>query len=202
MSEILDAIRSRRATKTFVRGHEISEADLGTILNAARHAPTAFNIQNWRFLVVRDEAVRDEISAVAWNQPQIKDCSALIVMCADIDAWKEDTRRYWKDAPEEMQQKYTGMIRGFYEGREQMQRDEGFRSAGMAAYAIMMAASALGYQTCPMDGFDFGKVAEVVRLPKHYEIAMFVAVGKGTGELPPHGGQIPDGDVIAYDRFA
>jgi len=201
MNAILDTMLARRATKRFDGTHRIPDETLAAILHAARTAPTAFNIQNWRFLVVRDLAVRAEIKAVAWNQPQIEECSALIVLCADMHAYAKNPGRYWKDAPEAMREKYVGMITQFYENNPAMQRDEAFRSAGMAAYALMMAATAHGYDTCPMDGFDFEQVAEIIRLPKDHALVMFVAIGKGTGELPPHGGRIPDADIIVHDRF-
>jgi nitroreductase len=201
MTDILDTMRARRATKRFDASHQIPEETLNAILHAARYAPTAFNIQNWRFLVVRDPAVRAEIKAASWNQPQIEESSALVLMCADMHAYAKDPARYWKDAPEGMREKYVGMITQYYENNPSMQRDEAFRSAGMGAYALMMAASAYGYDTCPMDGFDFERVAEIVRLPKDHVLVMFVAIGKGTGELPPHGGRIPDSDVVIHDRF-
>jgi len=201
MNMILDTMLARRATKRFDAAHPISDETLGAILHAARTAPTAFNIQNWRFLVVRDPAVRAAIRAVAWNQPQIEECSALIILCADMHAYAKDPGRYWKDAPEAMREKYVSMITQYYENDPAMQRDEAFRSVGMAAFALMMAAAAYGYDTCPMDGFDFEQVAEIIRLPKDHALVMFIAVGKGAGELPPHGGRIPDTDVIAYDRF-
>ncbi|GBQ19279.1 nitroreductase family protein [Gluconacetobacter sacchari] len=201
MNEILDTMHARRAVKHFDAGHEMPGETLAAILHAARTAPTAFNIQNWRFLVVRDPAVRAAIKAVAWNQPQIEECSALIVLCADMHAYAKDPGRYWKDAPEAMREKYVSMITQYYENNPAMQRDEAFRSAGMAAYALMMAAAAFGYDTCPMDGFDFEQVAEIVRLPRDHALVMFVAIGKGMGDLPPHGGRIADADIIAYDRF-
>lgn len=202
MSEILQAIVSRRATKHFDPEYQISEAELTAILEAARHAPTAFNIQNYRFLVVRDREQRRRIRAAAWDQPQVEDCAALIVMCADIKAWEKDPARYWKDAPESVREGYVGMIRSYYEGREQVQRDEGIRSCGLAAYALMMAAAAHGLQTCPMDGFDFSQVGEIINLPADHEIVMFVALGREASSPRPRGGFLPLDAVVQYDCFS
>ncbi|EHH68248.1 nitroreductase family protein [Gluconobacter morbifer] len=202
MSDILQAIKNRRATKKFDPSYKIPESELTAILDAARHAPTAYNIQNYRFLVVRDAEQRRKIRAAAWDQPQVEDCAALIVMCADIKAWEKDPGRYWKDAPEAVRQQYVGMIRQYYEGREQVQRDEGMRSCGLAAYAIMMAAAAHGLQTCPMDGFDFAEVSKIINLPADHELVMFVALGKEAVAPQPRGGFLPLDAVITYDRFA
>ncbi|MBS1101750.1 nitroreductase family protein [Gluconobacter sp. Dm-62] len=202
MSEILQAIASRRATKHFDPNYQIPDAELTAILDAARYAPTAFNIQNYRFLVVRDAEQRRRIRAAAWDQPQVEDCSALIVMCADIKAWQKDPSRYWKDAPESVREGYVGMIRSYYEGREQVQRDEGFRSCGLAAYALMMAAAAYGLQTCPMDGFDFDQAGEIINLPSDHEIVMFVALGREASSPRQRGGFLPLDAVVQYDCFS
>ena len=83
-----------------------------------------------------------------------------------------------------------------------MQRDEAMRSTGMAAQTLMLAAKDMGYDTCPMVGFDFDAVAEIINLPKDHVISMFVAVGKGIKE--PHGrsGPVDEKDVVFHDRFA
>ncbi|WP_122049686.1 nitroreductase family protein [Asaia bogorensis] len=202
MTDILTAIAERRATKRFEPDVTIPEHELRAILDAGRHAPTAFNIQHWRFVVVSDPALRKEIRAVSWNQPQVEEASALIVLCADFKAWEKNPARYWAEAPEKMQATYEGMIQKFYSGNEQMQRDEGIRSCGMAAYALMLAAAAHGYQSCPMDGFDFKAVGELINLPKDHEVVMFVAIGKKAGDYPPHGGHLPLEETIINNRFA
>lgn len=201
MTEIMKAITERRAVKRFDPAHQIADAELRAILEAGMHAPTAFNIQHWRFCVVRDPAQRARIAEVAWNQPQITECSALIVLCADFKAWKGGAARYWAGTPQAMYDKYAAMIPGFYEGDEHLQRDEGIRSCGMAAYAIMLAAAAHGLQSCPMDGFDFAQVAKVINLPEHHEVVMFVAIGKGAAPPPPRGPRLAYEDVVVENSF-
>lgn len=201
MNAIIDTIHARRAQKSFDPSYVLSDEELTAILETTRHAPTAFNIQNYRFLVVRDSEQRRKIKEAAWNQPQIEDCAALIVLCADVRAWEKDPARYWKDAPEAVQNIYTGMIHQYYDGKPQVQRDEAFRSCGIAAYALMMAAAAHGLQTCPMDGFDFAKVAEIIQLPEDHELVMFVALGKGLEAPKARGGFLPLSEVVRYDTF-
>lgn len=202
MVDILNAIQERRATKKFDPSIKIEPAALDSILDAARRAPTAFNIQHTRFVVASDPELRRKIRAVSWDQPQIEECSALIILCADFKAWQKNPRRYWANAPENMQERYEGMITNFYEGREQFQRDEGIRSCSMAAYALMLAAAAHGYQSCPMDGFDFDAVGRLIHIPADHEVVMFVAIGKSVGPFPPHGGHLSPDEVIVHNRFA
>ncbi|GBR45826.1 nitroreductase family protein [Neokomagataea thailandica] len=201
MNAIIDAMRARRAQKSFDASYVISDEELTSILETTRHAPTAFNLQNYRFLVVRDAEQRRKIKEVAWNQPQVEDCAALIVLCADVQAWQKEPARYWKDTPEQVQNIYTGLIQQYYEGKPQVQRDEAFRSCGIAAYALMMAAAAHGLQTCPMDGFDFDKVAEIIRLPEDHALVMFVALGKGLEAPKGRGGFLPLNEIVLHDTF-
>jgi len=76
------------------------------------------------------------------------------------------------------------------------------RSCGIAAQTLMLAAKSMGYDSCPMDGFDFEKVAELIQLPDDHVIAMFVAIGKGTKEAWPRPGQLESDKVIIKNRFA
>jgi nitroreductase len=66
----------------------------------------------------------------------------------------------------------------FHEGREQLQRDEAMRSIGMAMQTLMLAAKGMGYDSCPMIGYDFDAVAEVINLPEDHVIGPIVVVGK------------------------
>ena len=80
MTDILTAIAERRSAKRFDPNVTISEEELRSILDAGRKAPTAFNIQHWRFVVVSDPALRKQIREVSWNQPQVEEASALIIL--------------------------------------------------------------------------------------------------------------------------
>jgi nitroreductase len=59
----------------------------------------------------------------------------------------------------------------------------------------------MGYDSCPMDGFDFDAVGKLINLPQDHAIAMFVAIGKGVKEPWPRGGQLPMGEVVVQNRF-
>jgi len=197
----LDAIAARRAIKHYDPSHRMTEEEIKTLLTAALQSPTAFNIQHWRFVTVIDPEVRKQIRAVAWDQAQVTDSSLLIVLCADKDAWKKDAARYWKDAPQPVQDFLVPAIGQYYDGREQVQRDECMRSCGMAGMTIMLAAKAMGYDSCPMDGFDFDAVAKIIELPEDHVISFMIAVGKGTQPAWPKPGQLPYDEVVIQNTF-
>ena len=85
--------------------------------------------------------------------------------------------------------------------REQVQRDEAMRFCGIAAQTLMLSAKAMGYESCPMDGFDFDAVGKLINLPPGHVIAMFVAIGKPTKEPWPRPGQLPLSEIVITDRF-
>jgi len=197
----LDTIRARRAIKHFDSTHTMTEVEINEILSLAILSPTAFNIQNWRFVVVKDMALRQKIREAAWDQSQVTDSSLFIVLCADLKAWEKDTQRYWKDAPSGVQEFMLPAIETYYRGHDQVQRDEAMRSCGIVAQTLMLAAKAMGYDSCPMDGFDFEKVGQLIQLPSDHVIAQFVAIGKGTKEAWPRPGQLFLNEVVCTDTF-
>ena len=198
---VIDAIETRRAVKHYDPEYQLTDEEIERLLGLTLLAPTAFNIQNWRFVVVRDAVLRQKIRAVAWDQEQVTDASLLVVLCADVKAWDRAPERYWRNAPQEVQDFLIPAIRQYYEGREWVQRDEAMRSCGIAAQTLMLAAKAMGYDSCPMDGFDYEAVGRLINLPEDHVVAMFVAIGKATAEARPRGGQLPMPEVVLVDGF-
>ena len=198
----VDAIRSRRAVKHYDANHDMTEEEVNELLSLAILSPTAFNIQNWRFVVVTDPALRKQIREVAWDQAQVTDTSLFIVLCADLKSWEKQPDRYWVNAPQEVQEFMIPAIDDYYRGKDQVQRDEAMRSCGIVAQTLMLAAKSMGYDSCPMDGFDFDKVADLIKLPEDHVIAMFVAIGKGTKEAWPRPGQLGLDEVVIKNSFA
>lgn len=197
----LEAITARRAIKHFDPDHRLTEAEIRQLLEAAMQAPTAFNIQHWRFVTVTDPELRKQIRTVAWDQAQVTDASLLIILCADKDAWKKDAARYWKGAPQPVQDILVPAIGGYYQEREQVQRDECMRSTGLAGMTLMLAAKAMGYDSCPMDGFDFDAVAKLIKLPEDHLISFMIAIGKGTQPAWPKPGQLSYDEVVIPNTF-
>ena len=198
----LDAIRSRRSVKHYDASHNMSEEEINELLSLAILSPTAFNIQNWRFVTVADPELRKQIREVAWDQSQVTDTSLFIIICADLKSWEKQPERYWLNAPQEVQDFMLPAIDDYYRGKDQVQRDEAMRSCGIAAQTLILAAKSLGYDSCPMDGFDYEKVGELINLPDDHVIAMFVAIGKGTKEPWPRPGQLSLDEVVIKNKFS
>ncbi|MDH5571742.1 MAG: nitroreductase family protein [Gammaproteobacteria bacterium] len=199
--EITDAIKTRRSIKQFDPQHKMTNNEIETLLSLAMLSPTAFNIQHWRFVLINDKKLREQIRAVTWMQPQITDASLLIVLCADLNAWQKQPERYWRNAAEENREGILGAIKTYYENKPQVQRDEAIRSCGIAAQTLMLAAKGLGYDSCPMDLSDFNEVGKLINLPQDHIITLFVAIGKGIQQARPRGGQLPMDEVVKLNHF-
>lgn len=200
--DTFDAIKSRRSVKHYNPQHTMTDDEVNTLLSQAALSPTAYNIQNWRFVVARDPILLENLRVAAWDQAQVTDASLLVILCADLKAWEKQPLRYWRDAPKDVQDYILLMIDNYYRGKNSVQRDEAMRSCGIAAQTLMLAAKAMGYDSVPMDGFDFDKVAELIQLPDDHVVTMFVAIGKATKAAWPRAGQLALDEVVIENSFA
>jgi len=198
---VSEAIEARRSVKHYDPDHVMPETDLAELIRLTKLAPSSFNMQNYRILVVRDPEIRQQIRAAAWDQPQVTDASVLFIMCADLTSHLTDPADYWSHAPEEVQNILGPMIKPFYEGNDTLIRDEAMRSAALAGMTLMLAAKDMGYESCPMIGFDAGKVAELINLPDNCAIGFMIPVGKQAQPGWERGDRLSDEKVVAYDRF-
>jgi nitroreductase len=191
-------IKERRSIKYFDEHHKLSKDEINEIFKHTLLSPTAFNLQHWRFLVIENNELRKKIQEVSFNQSQVTESSLLVIITGDLDAWKKNPTKYWRNADKNVQTMMGDMIFNFYNHRKQMQRDEVMRSCSMAAMTMMLSAKNLGYDSCPMDGFDFDAVSKLLNLPKNQIPIMFVAIGKKKKEAWPRGGQLNLSEVVTF----
>lgn len=198
----LEAIQTRRSVKHFDPNHSMTEEEIETLFSHAILSPTSFNMQNWRFVVVTDPDIRQQIRAAAWDQAQVTEASITILLCADLSAHSNDPFRYWKDAPEAARDILAPMIEPFYADKPQLQRDEAMRSCGIAGQTIMLAAKEMGYDSCPMIGFDQEAVGKIINLPQDHCISFMITVGKALEPAWSRPGQLDLSEVLVKDRFS
>lgn len=198
--EVTDAIRQRRSVKQYDPEHRLTEDELRHLLSHAVLSPTSFNMQNWHFVAVTDREVQGKLCEAAWNQAQVQDCSVTLVIAGVIDGWK-DMSRQLRDAPDPVKEMFGGMIPGFYDGNDALQRDEAVRSVGIVGQTLMLMAKDMGYDSCPMIGFDPSKVAEILALPENCPPLLMLTIGKALA--PAHGrmGLLSLDEVVSIDRY-
>lgn len=199
---VFEAIEQRRSAKHYLPDVHIPESDVHKIIRAGMLAPTSFNIQHWRFVRIRDRAIRQALYQAAFVQSQVKDASELLVITGDKKAWKKRPERYWREADAPTTETIVNMLTAFYQGKPQLQEHEVIRSGALAAQNMMLAAQALGYSSCPMIGFNPEEVANIIRLPRSHCIVMLLALGKACLPPKPRGGQLALHEVLLENHFS
>lgn len=187
-----EAIEQRRATPSF-DGSPIPDADLKTILEAGLKAPSGYNLQPWRFIVVRNPEQRRKLRGAAFNQAKVEEASAVIVACGDQDGWRSDMEEMIRMGRE------AGMTENYAEqARQNIPEYLGNhpnltawlnRHVMIALTSMLWMAEVMGYDTAPMEGFEEEKVRDVLRLPLSYEVVALLAVGHLKGPDKFNGGR-------------
>lgn len=141
------------------------------------------------------------LSELSHGQKQVSEASLVVILCADLNSWNKDPERYWKNIPKQPRKIIVDSLRNSYHGKPQQQRDEAMRSCGMAAQTIMLAAKSMGYDTCPMKGFDYEEVGKLINLPDDHVIVMMVVIGKASKSASPRGGQLTLSEIVFENHF-
>lgn len=185
-------IQERRAVKQFDPNFSMSIKEITGLLRLASQAPSANNLQHWRFLVIHDAAVKEKLIPITSgnNQQQVKDAAATIAVLGDLEAYKDADAVFNEPLKqgfitEEIKKSLVENIEKKYKLFPQTARDEAFQNASLAAMLFMVAAIVKGYDTCPMGGFDSERFTEVFHIPERYAPIMLIAVGKAT-QLPAY----------------
>ena len=214
MNDTLDAIFQRRAVKVF-EPIEISDALRQQILDAARHAPSSFNSQPYKFYWVGSAAEKTTVAKLCMGQKPAATASALVVAVADLGSLSATAQRQleWMRRSNFSEEKIRDYERNAKIGRilfmpgpfgmfaaikralfwllnlrmvigmPPLSRPELFKwatkSTSLACQNLMIAAEALGMNTCPMEGFDGRRLSRYLGLSgRHHEIVMVIAIGK------------------------
>ena len=199
--DTFDAINTRRAIKKFDSTYKMTPEQVNSLMELTILSPTSYNQQNWRFITVTDQLIKEQISKAARNQSQPSDGSLVIILCGNMNAWKEDPLRYWKNSTLEKQEYVKNALYKKYSESTQNQRDEAFRSCGFAGQTIMLAARQMGLDSCPMVGFEYDELAKIINLPENHLIVLMIVVGKAAEPANPRGGQLSLDKVVFENRF-
>jgi len=199
--DTFEAINTRRAIKKFDSTYKMTPEQVNSLMKLTILSPTSYNQQNWRFITVTDQLIKEQISKAARNQPQPADGSLVIILCGNMNAWKEDPLRYWKNSTIEKQEHVKNALYTKYAENSQNRRDEAMRSCGFAGQTIMLAARQMGLDSCPMVGFEYEELAKIINLPENHLIVLMIVVGKAAEPAGPRGGQLSLNKVVFENKF-
>jgi nitroreductase len=167
--QLLQQLQWRYATKQFEPGKSIPSDVWQTLESALVLAPSSFGLQPWKFFVVTNPDLRQQLVEHSWGQRQVVDASHLVVLAikndlqpADVDHYVErmaDVRQVPVDSLEGL----SKTVKGFMERSTDLKAWSA-RQVYIALGQFMTSAALLGIDTCPMEGFDAAKYNEVLGL--------------------------------------
>ena len=198
--DISELIEQRRSVKSYDPDKTISDEELKAIFEDVILSPSSFNLQHWTFVAVRSLETKKRLKEAAWGQQQVEDSSVTLLVCGKLDAYK-DAPGIYEEAPREIQKKMLPMIQGFYDGKEQVIRDEAIRSASLAAMTLMYSATARGWESCAMIGFDPDAVATILKLTPNYIPVMMLVLGHKKDALRPRPYRRPISEVVRMESL-
>jgi nitroreductase len=180
---VAEAAKNRRSIRSFEQD-PIPHEDLEKILDIVRLAPSAFNIQPWRFVAVESTELKDQLASAAFNQRQVKSAPAVIVLYTDMaDSLRrvDELLHPGMDAAQQQTVRDT-ILNHFGKMTPEAQEDWAAATGNIALGYLLLAAESFGYQSSPMAGFSADAVKKLLNLPENVRIPAIVAIGKGTEE--------------------
>lgn len=179
---VQQALEQRSATNHFDRTRPVTDAQLQELLRLATLAPSAYNMQNWSFIAMRSAAAKEQLKAAAYQQAKVTEAPLTLIVCGTLQAHRTLAARLQPSLDAKLLspsvvESWVAMANGSHEGNAQLQRDEAFRSASLAAMALMLAAQSMGLSTGPMSGFDPEAVAQAFALSPNEVPVMLITLG-------------------------
>jgi len=180
---LITAIEGRTSANYFDPHHRLALAQIERLTELATRAPTAFNLQNWRFIAVHTAAAKARLRELAWGQAKVGDAAVTFIVVGvlarhDVLAARLAPSVQAGFMPADMVSAWEGAAAGLYQDQPRQQRDEAVRSAALGASTLMLAGQALGLASCPMSGFDAAGVAREFALADDEVPVMLVAMGR------------------------
>lgn len=199
-------VAERRSTPRFAET-PVREEDLKKILITGLESPSGYNLQPWRFVVVRDPEARKRLRAAAHNQPKIEQAPIVIVAMGDRDGWRRGDldemirigSQHGYAHPSKSGQ--TRQLILDYLGRHENLPMWLNRQVMIALTTMMLMAEALGYDTALMEGFKDQEVRDAIQAPANMEVVCLLAIGHRQGEDKRYGGRFPSERVLFAEKF-
>jgi nitroreductase len=170
--DLIKQLNWRYATKKFDTTKKIDSDTFAILEQAVRLSASSYGLQPWKFVVVTDPAVKKELPAVSYNQPQPADCSHLVVISrvtsldeAFLDKYVELTAEI-RSLSDEKKQAFKGMMAGFIKNTPEAEKAIWSAKQCYIALGFLLGAAAmLGVDAGPMEGFDKEAYDKILDLP-------------------------------------
>ena len=205
MADFESLAKERRSASNFLADNPISKDELNKIFELVKLAPSAFNLQHTKYIVVTDPELKEKVKIAANGQYKVKTASAVILVLGDKKAYKNAAEIYEGLMMLGIvnKQEYDHMVEdtvSMYETRgANFQHDEAIRNASLSAMLFMLAAKDNGWDTCPMIGFDPAAIKEVLNIEETLEPVLLITIGKEkVASRHPRGYRKPVNEFVTY----
>lgn len=187
--EFNEIVQKRYATKLF-DGKGLPQAKVDKLMEMIRYAPSSFNIQPWAIKVINNAEIKEKLKAASWNQPQITSCSHLLVFCADKNIKQKidllESSMISSGASPESIKSYVEMMRGFEKNlTEEQKLSWAQRQLYLALGNALNGAKSLGFDSCPMEGFDPKEYSKILELPDNIVPTALCPIGYASDKPNP-----------------
>lgn len=204
-TDFFTVVQNRHAVKHFDPNHSLNEHEILDMIAVASHAPSAWNLQHWKFLAFTERTAKEKLLPVAYGQKQIIESSAVIAVLGDLEANRNADSVYRSAVEagymtEEVKFNLMKQVQEAYSNGPAFQRDEAIRNASLAAMQLMLAAKARGLDSCPMGGFDHEAFVAAFAVPSRFIPVLLVAIGKGAVRAHPSG-RLPVNQMVTWNGF-
>ncbi len=176
-------LEARTTTGRFDPSYTLDDATIAELVRLATKAPSAFNLQNWSFIAIRSDAMKERLTPLSYGQQQVRDAAVTYIICGTLNGHLHLEKRLQPSVDsgiitESIQRTWVGMAASSHTNNPQMQRDEAIRSASLAAMSLMIAARELGLDSGILGGFDPEGIIEEFSLSRNEIPIVLVTVGR------------------------
>ena len=180
-------LENRVSTGRYDSDFEIDNATIAELIRQTTLSPSAYNLQNWRFIAVKSAVQKQALHQASYQQPQVLNAAVTFIVIGQTNAHKHLAAALQPSVdaglvPQTAADSWVAAATQSHEGNPQLQMDEAFRSASLAAMTLMLAAEDMGLATGPMSGFVREQVQQSFNLSEDEIPVMLVTVGKAANK--------------------
>jgi nitroreductase len=203
--DAIELIKQRISSNKLDTSRTLSDSEINELVSYATEAPSAYNIQNWRFIAVTTPEEKGRLRSVAYNQQKVVDAAVTFIVLGDLRGYEKlpQILKPLVDGglmDQATADRWTRGAASSYGSDEQFARDEAIRSASFAAMTLMIAAQAKGLATGPMIGFDPAGVKREFNITDRYVPVMLLTVGYPAPGNLPRKPRLGVEEVLAFNK--
>jgi nitroreductase len=204
LKPITQVLLDRRATAHF-ESDEVPEQYLNAILQFGAQAPSGYNLQPWRFIVVRDAANRERLKKAAYNQPKVGEAPVVVIALGMKEEWKKTADEVFREGAQRGAGRLDNVDQ-YKQGALDFLSHQSMtawvnRHTMIALTTMMLAAEAYGFDTAPMEGFDPAAVKREFGIPDEAEVVALLAIGRAKQPDKPYPGRFGLDRIAFAERF-